>query len=409
MLSQSDQRKLELSEFKLNSLLDLTLAINANKSAHELLQKFRDILCPNLNVKRIAVFSVNQDWKKVLSENCSDYFGNNADEISSALLLFKDVSKVNKKEFPLFADFDIIIPVYHKEFPLAFVLLGKDAESQQFGSMFDHLRIIQTLSNIVIVAMENKRLYRKALEQESLKKELEVASNLQAMLIPSADSLPKNNFLHIASFYQPHSMVGGDYYDFMQLRNNEYGFCIADVSGKGISAAILMSNFQANLRILLKRNIPLPNLIRDLNQNVNQNSHGDRFVTFFIAKYNGASKILHYINAGHNPPLLLHKEKSKMVYLTNGCVGLGMLDEIPKITVGTISIDSGDKLLCFTDGLVEAENSEKNEFGTIPIEGSITIEGNADDIVYSLRKELEHFLNGEPTNDDISIMGIDFL
>ena len=86
-----------------------------------------------------------------------------------------------------------------------------------------------------------------------------------------------------------------------------------------------------------------------------------------------------------------------------------MLDEIPKITVGTISIDSGDKLLCFTDGLVEAENSEKNEFGTIPIEGSITIEGNADDIVYSLRKELEHFLNGEPINDDISIMGIDFL
>ncbi len=409
MLSQSDQRKLELAEFKLNSLLDLTLAINANKSAHELLQKFRDILCPNLNVKRIAVFSVNQDWKKVLSENCSEDFGNNVEEISSALLSFKEVSKINQKDQAYFADFDIIIPVYHKEIPLAFVLLGENSENQQFGSMFDHLRIIQTLSNVVIVAMENKRLYRKALEQESLKKELEVASNLQAMLIPSANSLPKNNYLYISSFYQPHSMVGGDYYDFMQLGNNEYGFCIADVSGKGISAAILMSNFQANLRILLKRNIPLPNLIRDLNQNINQNSHGDRFVTFFIGKYNGVSKILHYINAGHNPPLLLHKSESKMSYLTNGCVGLGMLDEIPNITVGAIPIGSGDKLLCFTDGLVEAENSEKCVFGTIPIEGAITIDGNADDIVYSIRKELEHFLNGEPVNDDISIMGIDFL
>lgn len=409
MLCQSDQQKLELADFKLNSLLDLTLAINANKSAHELLQKFRDILCPHLNVKRIAVFSVNQNWEKVFTENCSEKFGNNVDEISSALLLFKDVSKIDKINFSYFSDFDVIIPVYHKKSPLAFILLGEGNDQQHFGSMFDHLRIIQTLANVVIVAMENKRLYRKALEQESLKKELEVASHLQAMLIPSTNSLPKNNFLHIASFYRPHSMVSGDYYDFMQLRNNEFGFCIADVSGKGISAAILMSNFQANFRILLKRDIPLPNLIRELNQNVNQSSHGDRFVTFFVGKYNGDTKILHYVNAGHNPPLLLHKSKSEMIYLTHGCVGLGMLDEIPQISVGAISIDSGDKLLCFTDGLVEAQNSDNNDFGTIPIEGSITIDGNADDIVFSIRKELEQFLNGKPVNDDISIMGIDFL
>ena len=408
--SQTIQQRLDFANFKLKSLLGITLAINANKSARELLDKYQQILCTGLNIKTLAVFIVSIGWKKVISVGIEDNFGDNADEVSSTLSPFSEITDLSKREEPFFRNFDVLIPVFHKDIQLAYVLLGENRDvAQRFERLFDHLDIIQTLTNIVAVALENKRLYKKSLEQESLKAELEVASKLQAMLIPNANSIKKNDYIAVSTYYHPHSMVGGDYYDFIQLNDSDFGFCIADVSGKGISAAMLMANFQANLRILFKKNIPLISLVRDLNQNVNNNSQGDRFVTFFVGKYSAKRKSLHYINAGHNPPLLLRKDTSDLVYLTAGCVGLGMLEEIPKITAGTIAISSGDKLLCYTDGLIEAENEQGEMYGTIPLEGALTIEGNADDVIHYLKSDLDTFVGDKALTDDISILGIDFL
>lgn len=408
--SQTIQQRLDFANFKLKSLLGITLAINANKPARELLDKYQQILCTGLNIKTLAVFIVSIGWKKVISVGIEDNFGDNADEVSSTLSPFSEITDLSKREEPFFRNFDVLIPVFHKDIQLAYVLLGENRDvAQRFERLFDHLDIIQTLTNIVAVALENKRLYKKSLEQESLKAELEVASKLQAMLIPNANSIKKNDFISVSTYYHPHSMVGGDYYDFIQLNDSDFGFCIADVSGKGISAAMLMANFQANLRILFKKNIPLVSLIRDLNQNVNNSSQGDRFVTFFVGKYSAKRKSLHYINAGHNPPLLLRKDTSDLVYLTAGCVGLGMLEEIPKITAGTIAISSGDKLLCYTDGLIEAENDKGEMYGTIPLEGAITIDGNAEDVIHYLKSDLDTFVGDKALTDDISILGIDFL
>lgn len=408
------RQKFELADFKLKTLLDVTMAINANSSAKELLQKYRSILCDDFGVGHLVTFDCNQNWKKLISVGVPDEFGNNADEVSSALLAFKDVTYLTPedKKNPLFEPFDVLVTVYHKNIPLSYILIGDVSANQAvFGTNYleQNLNAILTLSNVIVVALENKRLYKKALEQESMKKELEVASKMQAMLIPSQDSLPTNKFIQIASFYQPHSMVGGDYYDFLQLNEHEYGFCIGDVSGKGIAAAILMSNFQANLRILFKHKVPLNTLVKELNKIVNTNAQGDRFVTFFVGIYDGKKHTFKYVNAGHNPPLLLNKEKGQLHYLTNGCVGLGMLDEIPSIHEGEIHIGPGDKLFCYTDGLIEAENNNDESFGTIPIEEALTTNENATDIVHYLRNELQHFLGDKPCGDDISMLGVDFL
>jgi sigma-B regulation protein RsbU (phosphoserine phosphatase) len=304
----------------------------------------------------------------------------------------------------------VIIPVFHKDEPVAYVLIGDiDEEQQGISPIIKHLKFIQTITNIIVVAIENKRLYQESLEKEVLRKELEVASKMQSMLIPSTDSLPKNPYLNVATYYKPHSQVGGDYYDFMALNDQEYGFCIADVSGKGVSAAILMSNFQANLRALFKSKLSLINMVKELNELVNASAHGEKFITFFIAKYNIKNKSIQYINAGHNPPLLLHKEKQSMVYLTNGCVGLGMFEEIPTIRVGTVHVNSGDKLVCYTDGLIEAENDALTEFGTIPLEGAISIDGGIDESIHYLNTSLDTFLDGNSLGDDITIIGLDFL
>jgi len=165
-----------------------------------------------------------------------------------------------------------------------------------------HLHFVQTLSNIIVVAIENIRLFNESLRQEALKKELELASKMQSMLIPRKETLPRNEKLHLTAFYHPHFDVGGDYYDCIILNKDEVGFCIADVSGKGISAALLMSNFQANLRALFTHEISLPALVERLNERVISSANGEKFITLFIAKFNYRTNDLVYINAGHNAP-----------------------------------------------------------------------------------------------------------
>lgn len=412
MVSQNASlRKLNLSNFKLNSLLDLTQAINENLSTAGLLEKYENILCHELNIGKILVFIENDVWETVLRVGIPESYENILyKDIESEMLKYEEITGISfQMEYP-FDIFDVIIPVFHKDEPVAYVLIGDiDEEQQGISPIIKHLKFIQTITNIIVVAIENKRLYQESLEKEVLRKELEVASKMQSMLIPSTDSLPQNPYLNVATYYKPHSQVGGDYYDFMALNDQEYGFCIADVSGKGVSAAILMSNFQANLRALFKSKLSLINMVKELNELVNASAHGEKFITFFIAKYNIKNKSIQYINAGHNPPLLLHKEKQSIVYLTNGCVGLGMFEEIPTIRVGTVHVNSGDKLVCYTDGLIEAENDALTEFGTIPLEGAISIDGGIDESIHYLNTSLDTFLDGNSLGDDITIIGLDFL
>jgi sigma-B regulation protein RsbU (phosphoserine phosphatase) len=155
--------------------------------------------------------------------------------------------------------------------------------------------------------------------------------------------------------------VGGDYYDFIKLNENEVAFCVADVSGKGVSAALLMANFQANIRALFKHNSSLTEIIHDLNTLVFDNAKGEKFITIFLAKYNILTRMLTYINAGHNPPIMLCD--NTMLQLTTGSIGVGMLPEIPRVREGVVHVSSGTVLVCYTDGLVEQNNEVGDDFG----------------------------------------------
>ena len=193
-----------------------------------------------------------------------------------------------------------------------------------------HLNFIQTISSIIIVAIENIRLFNESLRREALKKELELAARIQKVLIPDNSHMPKNPRLVVNGFYYPHFEVGGDYYDCIKLSDTKTGFCIADVSGKGISAAMLMSNFQASLRALFTDDVYLETLIHKLNSIVTVNAAGEKFITFFVARYDHETGVLEYINAAHNPPVLYNTVSREVKHLKVSCVGLGMLDEIPQ-------------------------------------------------------------------------------
>ncbi len=270
-----------------------------------------------------------------------------------------------------------------------------------------HLNFIQTISSIILVAIENIRLFKESLRQEALRKELELAARMQQKLIPDNRSMPQNDHLAVNGFYYPHYEVGGDYYDCIKLSDTKTGFCIADVSGKGISAAILMSNFQASFRALFTHEIELPLLIRKLNTLIIANASGEKFITFFVARYDHENCTLEYINAGHNPPVLFDTVTGEVIHLHSLCVGIGMIDEIPPVREQLLNITNYSKIVCYTDGLSDLKGDDGKEILTKEIVRFIT---NKDPVENNIREMLKKL--GIPDNnpdlfDDVSIIVAD--
>jgi sigma-B regulation protein RsbU (phosphoserine phosphatase) len=358
--TETDSFKKRINNVKLTSLLEITKAINSNLPTEGLFKLYENILVNELNIGKIALFTYNNDWKCVLKYGIANESEDIKIEID--LLKYKEITEVEvvSSDSSSFETFDIIIPVYHKSQPLAYLLIGDiDEQKIEISPTIKHLPFVQTLTNIIIVAIENKRLVRESLLQVASRKELELASEMQNMLFP--DKLPDNNQLSIHAYYQPHHQVGGDYYDFIKLNDYEVVFCVADVSGKGVSAALLMANFQANLRALFKHSTSLTDIIHELNTLVFDNAKGEKFITIFLARYNLVTRMLTYINAGHNPPLMICS--NTLLQLTTGGIGVGMLPEIPRIREGVVHVSPQTVLLCYTDGLIEQKNDEGEDFG----------------------------------------------
>ena len=266
--------------FKLNALLEIAQAITSNLPVSDLLKRYQNILMQELNIGKILILKKENNWESVLNIPESDlaYLKIN---VEKDLVPYSDIRSISGSENPFLSQYDIVIPVIINNQPIAFVLFGDIEEREGVSPVIKHLNFIQTISNIIIVAIENIRLVKENLQQEALKKELELASRMQNMLIPKKNVLPKTSKLAVTAFYHPHFEVGGDYYDFIQMDDHEFGFCIADVSGKGMAAAILMSNFQATLRALFSKEIPLNILIEKLNERVLSSANGEKFITMF--------------------------------------------------------------------------------------------------------------------------------
>jgi sigma-B regulation protein RsbU (phosphoserine phosphatase) len=223
------------------------------------------------------------------------------------------------------------------------------------------------------------------------------------MLFPV--KLPKSNLFEIYATYLPHQEVGGDYYDFLEVNENEFIFSMADVSGKGIPAALLMSNFQANLHAFVQHTSSLTELIKLLNDKVYQSAKGEKFITFFLGRYNLLTRQLHYINAGHNPPFLIHE---KVVYMLNdGSTGLGMFEELPFINQGKVFIPPNAMLHCYTDGVTDVENSRGVEFGMNRLRDFLTGRKQLHDMKMlhqQLIDTLSAFKENKSYTDDITLM-----
>lgn len=402
------QSKSKLTKFKLDALLNITLAINENLPKNDLLARYDKILRDELGIGKIIILKLDEKWNCILNSGYKPSTIKKID-VEKHLKQFEEITFVSTDKGPVFEEIDIVIPVTNNNITLAYVLIGDiDEEGEGVSPVIKHLHFIQTISNIIIVAIENIRLTEQNLKQAALKRELELAAKMQEMLVPNPASLPKTDDLFVTAFYYPHLEVGGDYYDFIKLNENEYGFCISDVSGKGISAALLMSNFQANLRALFSPEISLADLTRKLNERVVASTNGDRFLTMFLAKYNSQTHELNYVNAGHNPPILFDVKEKKLNFLPSNCVGIGMVDDIPVIKPQTLIIEGRKKLFCYTDGLTEMLDENEVETGTEMIEQSLINDSRIDENIEEIIKNYKILEGSAAIFDDISIIGIDF-
>ena len=398
--------RLKISKFKLDSLLDITLSINANLPTEDLLSKYENILRNNLSIGKILVFKRSDTWECILNGGFPKHF--ETIDVESALLGITEI--FFGAEDLGFEGVDIIVPVYNNNVHLAFVFIGDiEEEGEGMSPVLKHLNFIQTISSIIIVAIENIRLFNESLRQEALKKELELAARMQKMLIPDNKQMPKNPKFIVHGFYYPHFEVGGDYYDCIKLSETKTGFCIADVSGKGISAAILMSNFQANLRALFTHDISLETLIKKLNSIVVINAAGEKFITFFVARYDHESYVLEYLNAAHNPPVLYNTVTKEVSHLQPSCVGIGMIDVMPQLEETEIIIRNNSKIVCYTDGLSELKGADGKDIGTRVIINHISNTSPVEQNIREMIKELGFPDDNPSTFDDVSIIVADFI
>lgn len=396
-------------EFKLNSLLEITTAINANSSVERLTEIYAYILHEQLGFNRFLLFTSNenQHWDLLIKKGIRGKLLNL--DVNKELARFKETTFIASSVSETLKSFDVVIPVYHKEKALAYLLLKVNSPIDFYEEETQHnLGFIETLTNIIVVAIENKIMAKQRVIQEQLKKELELAGEMQKLLFPS--NLPSNKLMDISAKYMPRHEVGGDYYDFIPLGNNEFIMCIGDVSGKGISAAMLMANFQATLRTLfIYQRYDLEFLITELNEKVMESARGEKFITFFIAHYNAESRVLKYVNSGHNHPFLT-TGKGEVTFLNDGSIGLGMLDELPFIHVGETILKPNTSLISYTDGVVELENDREEQFGVERLVQAVQAYYplNMEDMNSLIFSKLDEWRGKLPLVDDTAVLACRF-
>lgn len=358
--SITPEKRLFLKERELAALLEITQAINLDPAEAALYKIFQFTLLGQLNIRRLVLYVQDEgQWQCVVS------FGAGMPDYRR-LLLPETILK-SCRELPgtvealhLGRDWqmlEMVIPVVRNDEVVAYVLIGNVHDDYAID---EATKFLQTLSNILLGAIENRRLGRQRVAAAAMRKEIEIAQEVQTMLFPR--SLPNDAHVAVAASYVPHTAVGGDYYDVVPLDSNRFMFCIADVSGKGVAASLLMSNFQAGLRTLLRQQADLATVAQELNHLIFRNAGGDKFITVFFGLYDRSTRVLQYVNAGHNDPLLI-PDHGPVLLLKEGSIMLGVMEELPMLKVGEIEVPPRALLFTYTDGLTEVFDDNQDEFG----------------------------------------------
>ena len=303
---------------------------------------------------------------------------------------------------------ELLLPLSARDKLLGFISLGAKRSEEPYSGA--DIRLLKSVATQTGLALENARLMSaiadEVAQRERLNREVEIAREVQERLFPQ--TLPAIRGIDYAGACRPALGVGGDYYDFLALPGGQLGIAIGDVSGKGIAAALTMASLQASLRGEASRMTDdLAAVVSNVNRLVYEASSSSRYATFFYAQYDPATRQLHYVNAGHNPPMLFHCSGGEwtVTRLETGGTVVGLLESFP-YQQATVTITPGDLLIAFTDGISESMNGADEEWGEERLKE--TVKGCAGlsptEAIAHIMQTADKFVAGAKQHDDMTLV-----
>lgn len=297
----------------------------------------------------------------------------------------------------------LAVPLQTEKQVLGLVYLDSPGFIRDFTP--EDLTLLTVMANIAAIRIEHARLQEVEQAEKLMQKEMQQAAEIQANLLPA--EAPDLAGYQLAGSSTPCRAVGGDYFDYLPLRENRLGVLIADVAGKGLAAALLMTSLQARMQLLAEDEADLGTLVTRLNRSVTASCPGNRFVTFFLTALDPSSGRVSFVNAGHNAPFLLRKN-GELELLKDGGPVLGILKSMKYAALET-QLESGDVLLLYSDGVTEAVDPAGAEYGEDRLEAALRSApagASAQDILLAVVRSVAAFTGTAPAVDDLTLVVI---
>jgi len=403
---------------RLEALINASKILNSTLDLDKLLALILELAIKNLKAARGTIYLIDQGrqelWSKVLK-------GKDLVEIRLPIGtgISGHVAKTGKtinlkdawKDKRFFSGFDLrtgfqtktmlCMPMWDRKGKIIGVFQILNKQTGAFAKEDENF--LEAFSVHAALAIENARLHQDIVEKEKIEKELEIAGTIQRRLLPK--ELPKLSGYEIDAVARPSRLVGGDYYDLIPLKNGKMAFVIADVSGKGVPAALLVSTVHASLHAYINGISDLGQLAAQLNEVVYENTEAERYITLFMGILDPISGSLLYVNAGHCFPFFLSSHDSSVSPLAATGLPLGMFEGVAFET-GNVTMRSSDVLVLYTDGVTEAMNRAFEEYGEDRFR-RVMIHSknlNANAFLGSVVADVEQFVAGEQQSDDLTMM-----
>jgi sigma-B regulation protein RsbU (phosphoserine phosphatase) len=302
----------------------------------------------------------------------------------------------------------LILPLITHSELIGFLCVGLKSEQQDFETA--DFEILKSLAIQIAISADNVLLLEENVEKKRMEAELSIARKVQEKMLPQ--NIPETPGFEIAATSRFCTEVAGDYYDVIDAADGRTILAIGDVSGKGAAAALLMSNVQASLRTAVgiesratsNSGIRLADIVVNINRLIYQNSQPEQFITFFVALFDSKSKKLDYINAGHNPPLIVNRA-GQIIELTEGGILLGIMPEMP-YKLGSVQLNEGDILFLYTDGLSESTRADDEMFGEDRIKQFLIANNSLvpQALLEKLEQDVSDFIGDQHLGDDFTLI-----
>jgi len=408
---QEINRRLDKKIQELNTIFEIGKELNSTLDSEKILNLLSYAVMGEMIINRCLIFSEQNDLLKLTMSKGHQ----NSDELEK----FKHVDFLNKLSNlnePIYlkpnvnyqpplnifqqANFPVIVPMRIQNKTKGILAIGERITKTPFYE--DDLEFLSTLGNEALICLENARLFEETLEKQKMEEELALAREIQQKLLPK--ECPQLEKYEVSGVNISSLHVSGDYFDCIKLNENQYCLAIADVSGKGTPASLLMANLQAVLNVLIDSNSSLEEITGRINNLIHKNTNYDKFITFFIGVLDINENSFTYVNAGHNPPFFMHKDRT-IDLLENGGLILGMMPNVP-YEQGKVQLETGDWIVMFTDGVTEAQDEDGEDFDderlmeVLRTNETVTAEIMKENILAAVKK----YTGDVPQSDDITLL-----